>query len=241
MAKLGITRCDVQHKGQVRERTGSANGFETKINLAIYKVDSGISDSGAEPEDVKLVGVSSTTSRHDGTNLRNLKLDIVLDGTGVVPDNSQMTAPSKVASLTAIAFDFYGERREPNVVKDLWGRSGMEPSFGRMTTPDVGDTLSCLSGEVLRAKASLALTSVGPPQPSRRGENRSSPDLTHLVTVVAGDTRPPLCDRTSQDPSNDHEVARHKGLEAFNLTAGTELLFRTFHEAHQWGQAQWLT
>jgi nucleoid-associated protein YgaU len=54
----------------------------------------------------------------------------------------------------------------------------------------------------------------------------SSPDLTHLITVKAGDTLPLLCDRIYRDSGYYMEVARINGLSSFrNLQPGTTLKF----------------
>jgi nucleoid-associated protein YgaU len=60
---------------------------------------------------------------------------------------------------------------------------------------NVSYTLFKADGTPLRAK--LALKFLGFTSEARiaREENKSSPDLTHLVTVVAGDTLPALCHR----------------------------------------------
>ncbi len=55
---------------------------------------------------------------------------------------------------------------------------------------------------------------------------RGSPDLTHLVTVRAGDTLPLLCERIYREPGYYLDVARINGLSAFRqLQPGSRLRF----------------
>ncbi len=226
MAKLRITKCTVQQNGQVQDLSGPANFFETAINPASYKTDSSITYSGSDPGDRKPIGTSGANPRYDSTNATGLNFEIVLDGTGVVPDTQDRTVAGQLAALRAIAFSYDGTRHEPNVVKVSWGRGGIDPFFGRLTSLNIDYTLFRPSGEALRAKVTLAFKSFETVAETRRKENRSSPDLTHHITVRAGDTLPLLCQRIYQDPSKYIEVARRNDLDGFrDLVPGSELVF----------------
>jgi nucleoid-associated protein YgaU len=56
--------------------------------------------------------------------------------------------------------------------------------------------------------------------------NRSSPDMSHLIEVKAGDTLPLLCYRVYRDSSYYLEVARQNKLTDFrDLKPGSKLHF----------------
>lgn len=56
--------------------------------------------------------------------------------------------------------------------------------------------------------------------------NGNSPDMSHLVTMRAGDTLPLLCKRIYSDPAYYMEVARVNRLVNFrNLLPGSVLRF----------------
>ena len=56
--------------------------------------------------------------------------------------------------------------------------------------------------------------------------NKSSPDLTHVIEVRAGDTLPNLCNKVYNDPSYYMQVARVNNLSDFcRLVPGTRLVF----------------
>jgi len=57
-------------------------------------------------------------------------------------------------------------------------------------------------------------------------ENNSSPDLTHVRKVKAGDTLPLMCYRIYGDPKYYIQVAKVNGINNFRkLTAGTDIFF----------------
>jgi nucleoid-associated protein YgaU len=87
-------------------------------------------------------------------------------------------------------------------------------------------TLFKPNGEPLRAKITLNFVEYISPGEMGKRKQPSSPDLTHLITVKAGDTLPLLCDRIYRDSGYYMEVARINGLSSFrNLTPGTTLKF----------------
>jgi phage tail protein X len=57
-------------------------------------------------------------------------------------------------------------------------------------------------------------------------ENKQSPDLTHIRTVIEGDTLPLLCYREYGDSKYYYQVAQVNGLTDFKkLPAGMKLAF----------------
>ena len=87
-------------------------------------------------------------------------------------------------------------------------------------------TLLKASGEPLRANITLSFTEYKTPQEASKEANMSSPDLTHVVEVVAGDTLLLLCDKFYKDSSYYLQVAQINNLQGFrNLEPGTKLKF----------------
>jgi nucleoid-associated protein YgaU len=72
----------------------------------------------------------------------------------------------------------------------------------------------------------LSFTNAMSPQEEALRANRSSPDLSHDVVVVEGDTLPLLCYRIYRDSSYYPEVAQVNGLSNFRrLKPGMRLFF----------------
>jgi nucleoid-associated protein YgaU len=87
-------------------------------------------------------------------------------------------------------------------------------------------TLFRASGEALRAKVAMNFVSFATQVEEALRAQRSSPDMTHVVTVRAGDTLPLLCQRIYRDASKYVEVARLNDLDGFRaLEPDTVLRF----------------
>jgi LysM repeat protein len=222
MAKLTITKCKVSG-GQVQEQRGQ--NFSAAINPADYKHGFSISYFGERPTDPKAIGKSGVTTRFSAIDSETVAFTIVLDGTGVVEDAKGKSVADQLKALKGVCYEYDGALHQSNVVKLSWGK-GLAGFFCRLNSMDVEYTLFRASGEALRAKVQLKFVSYETPEEEAAKARRSSPDLTHHVTVRAGDTLPLLCARIYQDPSRYREVAAWNGLDGFrDLKPGTELAF----------------
>jgi hypothetical protein len=218
--KLTITSCSVDDAGNVV--AGSAS-FEVMINPAGYSHERKIEHSTQ-----KHLGALGNRNAFSYMEAEDVSFDeIVVDGTGAVaPSTSGGSLPdvkTQIKNLTNIVYTYSGDRHEPPWVRLLWGSLIF---FGRLKTMSVNYTLFKPSGDPLRAKVKLAFTGAMSPQEEALRANRSSPDLSHRVKVVDGDTLPLLCFRIYRDSSYYPEVARINQLSNFRrLRPGTELLF----------------
>lgn len=152
---------------------------------------------------------------------------MVIDGTGVVnlpiagvgsPD-----VKTQIEQLNTIVYKYDGENHEPNQIRLLWGSLKF---FGRLESMSVEYTLFKPSGEPLRAKVNLSFTGFLSKEEAALKANKSSPDLSHIVEVKAGDTLPLLCYRVYKDSSYYTEVAKiNKLIDFRHLTPGSTLHF----------------
>lgn len=221
MVKLSLTRCTVEN-GQAREH--AADVFRVSINPADYKHSFGISYSASKPEGQAL-GKAGVTPRFASVNAEKIAFSIVLDGTGVVADAQNRSVADQVRALKAIVYNYRGSEHEPNVVKIAWGR-GLSAFFGRLESMTVDYTLFRATGEALRAKIAFAFISFSTQMEEALSAQRSSPDMTHMVRVRAGDTLPLLCQRIYRDPTKYLEIARLNDLDGFRaLVPDTVLRF----------------
>ena len=116
--------------------------------------------------------------------------------------------------LKAIVYSYNGSDHEPNVVKIAWGR-GLTAFYGRLESMSANYTLFRATGEALRAKVDLSFISFSTQMEEALRAQRSSPDMTHMVRVRAGDTLPLLCQRIYSDASKYLEIARLNDLDGF--------------------------
>lgn len=220
-----------------------ATGEKTRLTISQCTVSGGIASAGKSPapfeaminptgyaQDYCLKYTTTVALGQAGNETKfraalpgTLKLkELVLDGTGVVPGTTT-AVKDQVAALKAVAYEYVGKEHEAPVVQVVWGELVF---YGRITSLKVDYTLFKPSGEPLRAKVSIDLVKFVTAEQLAKEAGNSSPDLTHLVQVVAGDTLPLLCQRIYKDASYYPEVARFNGLTNFRqLQPGTQLRF----------------
>jgi len=229
--KLTITRCDVTQDGQTNPSGSASDIFEAMLNPASYGQQLSIGYSSDVDEDSKSshqrpLGQTAVESRFASINAETVSFDLVLDGTGVVKkdDSSVPDVKAEIEDLKDIVYRYVGDKHEPSVVKLSWGE--LDPFYGRMKSMAVDYTLFKPSGLPLRAKVKLSFVSYMTQVEAALRANRSSPDLSHLVEVVDGDTLPLLCQRVYNDCSRYLDVARANRLANFReLEPGTMLRF----------------
>lgn len=210
---LQITQCSVASSGTV-----SAGGkvFTAMINPAGYSQDYCIKYTRS-----KTMGLAGSEAKFDRTLPETLQLkELVFDGTGIV---SSVAVTDQIANLRSVAYEYDGSEHQPPVVQLVWGTLTFT---GRITSIKCDYTLFKPSGEPLRAKVTIAMVEYSSPSAIAKESGKSSPDLTHLVEVKAGDTLPLLCYRIYRDCGYYLQVARFNGLHDFRqLKPGTRLIF----------------
>jgi hypothetical protein len=173
------------------------------------------------------LGQIASDAKFSAINPDKLRFSITLDGTGVVPTSSPggavIDVKTHLANLNKVVYNYVSDKHEPAHVRVLWGTIIF---FGRMDSMSVRYTLFKPSGDPLRARVDMSFVGTMSRKESELVANRSSPDLSHTVLAVAGDTLPLLCDRIYGDPSYYVEVARFNGLAGFrSLSPGQRLHF----------------
>ncbi len=216
--KLTISPCTVDEAGNISVDS-SKPAFEALINPAGYKHQRSI-----EYNKKKTLGQAGAEPKFSAICPEKIVLqDLVLDGTGVVVLIGMSDVKTMISCLMDVVYKYIGTNHEPNHVRLLWGSLIF---FGRVESIAIDYTLFKPSGEPLRAK--LQLTFVGWMSDQEMGlkANRSSPDLTHIVEVKAGDSLPLLCYRIYKDSSYYMEVARVNNITNFrDLKPGLKLRF----------------
>jgi nucleoid-associated protein YgaU len=153
---------------------------------------------------------------------------ITFDGTGVVPG-----APKEGVTTTSVkttiddfrnlVFKYNGRLHEPNYLKLVWGTLAFEC---RLKTLNLKYVLFTPEGEPVRAEADVLFSGYTAASEAAQEAKKSSADMSHLVTVKAGDTLPLLCYRIYGTSLPYAQVARVNGLTGFRrIEPGTELLF----------------
>lgn len=215
---LTLTRYNLQ--GAQPQQLGPS--FSAMINPSEFSLSQAILYN-------KTAALGSSAPNLRFVNVRGDKVSfsLVLDGTGVVPVASAADAGKTVAQrleeLSAVVYDYDGEKHQPDGVKLLWGSFVF---YGYLDSMDTQYTLFMPSGEPLRARVSLSFTGSKSSQEESLQAKRASPDLSHSVLVRSGDTLPLLCERIYGDGRYYLAVARFNGLASFRrLQPGLRLHF----------------
>lgn len=215
--KLKITPCEIDKAGNITGvKTGDA--IELMLNPSsythgyqlCYNEKAGLGEASPEPK--------YTRSRAEAVNF-----DIVIDGTGVVPVEKNVDVKTRINQLNATVYKYDGNNHQPNTVQLLWGSLLF---YGRLKSMSAAYSLFKASGEPLRAKIQLGFVGYVSSTEAALKANKSSPDLTHIVDVKAGDSLPLLCFRIYKNSAYYLEVAKKNGITNFrNLKPGTRLHF----------------
>ncbi|MEA2886215.1 MAG: hypothetical protein QOD11_575 [Bradyrhizobium sp.] len=141
---------------------------------------------------------------------------------GVVPATSQGIA-HQIQALKAVTCAYDGSIHSPYYLQLAWGLLIFKCRLQSLT---LNYTLFTPNGIPLRAKADAAFIGYTDEYELRARLKMSSPDLTHLVTVEAGDTLPLLCKRIYGRSEYYSQVAAANGLSGFrDLRPGMQLVF----------------
>lgn len=165
-----------------------------------------------------------------------VKFELVFDGTGVVPSALPGVLPflsdgikSQVDGFLALAFHYNGSIHSPNYLQLSWGTLAFRC---RLSDLKLTYTLFKPDGTPLRARADATFKEYINPKQLAKKANSSSPDLSHVVTVKAGDTLPWLCFTIYGSSVYYIHVARVNGLTDFrSLAPGLQLLFPPLGDA----------
>lgn len=164
---------------------------------------------------------SAPSSKYNKTNSEKLSFELVIDCTGVV-SSTRTDLPGEMAQLSKVIYDYNGAIHRPNYIIINWG-AGL--AFRCVLTGfNTSYTLFNAEGTPLRAKLSLEFTSYIDMVTLARKEKKASPDMTHLVRVVEGDSLPLISDRIYQSPDYYVKIAQFNHLDKFrHLKPGTVL------------------
>jgi len=214
ITKMKISPCKLDNKGNVN-KVELKKAFTVQINPSNFARNFDITYSKKQA-----IGSAAMQPKYSHSSEKKIDFNIVMDGTGVV---SKDDVRSQLKKLRSVVFTLVGKEHQPNVVMVVWG--GFK-YCGRLTTMSVENTMFKPSGKPLRAKVKLEFIQYVSPKEAASKANLSSPDLTHSVEVMAGDTLPLLCYRIYKDCSYYMEIARVNGLSNFRkLQPGTRLHF----------------
>lgn len=198
---------------ELRSKTGE---YQVHINPETYAHD--FRTQYARDRGINAAAALAQFKTHDPQNVR---FDIVIDATGVVPGVTSVD--DELAKLRKTAYSFNGKVHSPNYLKLLWGKLSFDCM---LTSMAVSYQLFSPTGVPLRAKLDLAFRQHQTPADLARRSGKQSADLTHVQVTGDDLTLPLMCYRIYDNPALYPQVARANDLnDLMHLTPGVELLF----------------
>ncbi len=173
-------------------------------------------------------GSGTTNSRMEFKKVKpgDLTLTLFLDGTGAAPPREGAEPADVRARIERFqtVTGYNGNIHRPNYLKVLWGTLQVKRCV--LKSASIAYKLFRPDGVPLRAVISATFTDNSDDQTRVAIAQDSSPDLTHVRRVGAGDTLPLLCYRIYGDPGRYVQVAEANGLDDFRrLAPGMRLWF----------------
>jgi nucleoid-associated protein YgaU len=215
LEKLAITTySNPKFSAKVRSITVSINPDQYEHNYAISYTNS----SGQ--------GANGQALRFNAYGAETVSFTIWFDGTGAIPGapaSETTSIETQITKFRDTVFPYDGKVHSPNYLELRWGTLLFKCV---LVTLNFTYTMFAPSGAPIRAKCTASFRRYVTPDDLAKMANNSSPDMTHLVTVKAGDTLPLLCHQVYGSSTHYPNVARVNGLVGFRaLTPGTQLLF----------------
>lgn len=168
-------------------------------------------------------GSGTTNSRMEFKKVKpgDLSLTFFLDGTGA--SGRPLDVQAKVEEFQKVT-GFNGNIHRPNYLKVGWGTIEIKRCI--LKSASIAYKLFKPDGVPLRAVITANFTDNADDRTRVAVEQKSSPDVTHVRLVTAGDDLPTLCHRVYDDPLLYLQVARANRLDDFRaLTPGTKIFF----------------
>ncbi|MDX1908550.1 MAG: LysM peptidoglycan-binding domain-containing protein [Bacteroidia bacterium] len=198
--------------------TGSAGEYTVQINPDTLRHSRTLQINNSDA-----TSTAAPSYEFKGYGDNSLSFSITFDGTGIIEDAANRTVEQMVGDLDAVIFNFNGDIHRPNYLKVSWGNLIFK---GQLSSYTLSYSLFKSDGTAIRAKADLTIIGFVDAETRERRANRSSPDLSHVKTVRAGDHLPLLCREIYRDMGYYIQVAEINGLTNFRkLTPGDQLLF----------------
>jgi hypothetical protein len=159
-----------------------------------------------------------------------LKLKLLLDGSGTtemgafdVFEPAKKSVDERIEDFLALAFDIDGNSHEQNFLQLHYGNISIDCRLSRVT---VNQQSFDRQGNTMRAELDIELVHDATASMEARRIHFTSPDVSHTLTVRAGDTLPLLTEQIYESDRHHIAVARWNGLDHLrSVDPGMNLLF----------------
>jgi hypothetical protein len=226
MLILGFKDSDEAKDGGIAKAKANGAYLEAFINPESYKVNYRVSYD-CKPQ---APGTDGQQNKFSHVAPEELSFDFLFDDTGIIDGELRdiLKRPNKgvyeeVKEFREILVKYYGDKHQTRVLVLVWGNFLFQ---GNVTDLSIHYKLFNSSGEPIRAVASVKFRGTISEDKQAAKIKKSSPDLTHILHVKAGDTLPLMCKKVYGDPKYYLQVAEANDLGNFRrLAPGMEIVF----------------
>lgn len=171
-------------------------------------------------------GNDGTTALYTRHAPEEFSCELWFDNTGLLDGNPRPDVHQETEALKKFLFDLDSDTHEPSHFLVNWGKMIFK---GRVKGLQIEYKLFKPDGTPIRAMATVSFVGSFDDLLRLAKSNLLSPDLTHVRTVIAGDTLPNLCEEMYGSTKYTTAIARVNNLTNFRqLKAGVELVFPPF-------------
>lgn len=169
------------------------------------------------------VGSSGSENKYQYSKPETITFELMFENTFIAEDETKKYNVAKaIEKFKKTIIDFNGSIHRPNYVRLAWGKFTFK---GQVKDLSFTYTSFTRDGMPLQAKASVSFIEVINVKTRLAEENKSSPDLTHIITIKEGDTLPAICNQIYGNPAYYLQVARVNEISNFRkLTAGEQII-----------------
>ena len=219
LEKMLILAFETSEEAENGGKLEAKDSFEALINPETYTLEYKVKTAEGQGQ-----GTSSAQAKFEYTMPEELTFEFLFDNTGIIDGKAKKDGIfDDVNHFRQLLTEYQGSSHEPYHLKLVWGNLIFK---GRAIELDITYKLFNPDGQPIRAVAKVKFKGSIEEKKRAAKENKSSPDLTHLRKVKAGDTLPLMCYRIYGDPKYYLKVAEVNGLGNFRfLTPGTDILF----------------
>lgn len=188
-------------------------------------------------------GKAGSQAKYRDTSPPSLDFTFLFDGTGVVPppagpldnvpivgaiaglfsDSEEYDVMTELSKFAKVVYTYDGTRHEPRKVQLSWGKLAF---VGVLKNLSINYKLFGPDGTPLRAEAKASFEGSISEMLLESTVKKSSPDLTHVRTVIDGDKLPLMTHKIYGIPTYYIEVARANKIYNFRkLRNGSNVFF----------------
>ncbi|WAK03984.1 CIS tube protein [Methylobacter sp. YRD-M1] len=219
LEKMLILAFETAQDAESGGRAEAKAEFEALINPESYTLDYKVKTADSQGQ-----GTSAAQSRFEYTLPEELSFEFLFDNTGIIDDKPKPDGIfDDVNRFRQMLTAYQGDSHEPYHLKLVWGNLLFK---GRAVELGISYKLFNPDGQPIRAIAKAKFKGSIEEKKRALKENKSSPDLSHIRKVKAGDNLPQMCYRIYGDPKYYLQIAQINGLHNFrHLVPGMGLIF----------------